>query len=41
MMKERFGQDRQSGSATLECGHLELWIIEFVSNALFQGLAAQ
>jgi hypothetical protein len=35
MMKERFGQDRQSGSSALEGGHLELWVIELVSNAIF------
>jgi hypothetical protein len=35
MMKERFGRGRQSGSSALECGHLELWVIELVTNAIF------
>ncbi len=35
MMKERFGRDRQSGSSALECGHLELWVIDLVSNTIF------
>jgi hypothetical protein len=32
MMEERFGWGRQSGSAALKCGHLELWVIELVSD---------
>jgi hypothetical protein len=35
MMKERFGRDRQSGSSALECGHLELWVIELIPDAIF------
>jgi hypothetical protein len=41
MIKERFGRDRQPGSSALECGHLELWVIELVPNAIFSRLAAQ
>jgi hypothetical protein len=35
MGKERFGRGRQSGSSALECGHLELWVIEVVPNSIF------
>jgi len=40
MMKERLGQDPAlagSGSLALECRHLELWVIELVSNTIFSG----
>jgi hypothetical protein len=38
MMKERFGRDPARaglGSSAFECGHLELWVVELVSNAIF------
>jgi len=34
VMKEKFGRDRQSGSSALECGHLELLVIELIPNAI-------
>jgi hypothetical protein len=35
MMEGRYGRNRQSGSSALECGHLELWVIELPPNAIF------
>jgi hypothetical protein len=35
MMKGRYGRDRQSGSSALGCGHLELWVTDLGSNAIF------
>jgi hypothetical protein len=31
----RFGRDRQSDFSALECGHLELWVIDLFSNEIF------
>ena len=31
----RYGRNRQSSSSALECGHLELWVIELLANAIF------
>jgi hypothetical protein len=35
VMEGRYGRNRQSGSSALECGHLELWVIELLANATF------
>jgi hypothetical protein len=35
MMEGRSGRNRQSGSSTLECGHLELLVIELLAYAIF------
>jgi hypothetical protein len=37
MTRERFGRGRQSGFSALEYGHLELWVIDLVSNAILPG----
>jgi hypothetical protein len=33
--EERFGRDRQSGSSALESGHLEVRVIDVVTNVIF------
>jgi hypothetical protein len=35
MMEGRYGRNRLSDSSALACGHLELWVIELLANAIF------
>jgi hypothetical protein len=35
MMDGRYRRDGQPDSSALECGHLELWVIEFLANYIF------
>jgi hypothetical protein len=35
MMEGRYRWDRKPDSSVLECGHLELWEIEFLENYIF------
>ena len=34
-MEGRHGRNRQSDSSALECGHLELWVIELLADVIF------
>ena len=35
MMEGRYGRNRQSGSSALECGHLEVWVIDLPASEIF------
>jgi hypothetical protein len=35
MTEGRYVRNRQSRSSALECGHLELWVIELLAKAIF------
>jgi hypothetical protein len=35
MMEVGNRRDKHSGSSALECGHLEVWVIELLANATF------